>query len=208
MVHQGRTMTAATQSDMTADQALQILVDGNKRFVEGTPSQRDLHEQVRITSKGQYPLAVVQGCIDSRVPLETVFDCGVGDIFGSRVAGNVFNEDQIAGMEYACCVAGSRLVMVLGHTRCGAVTSALKGVELGNITALLAKIGPARESLGAYDEVTPELVDRAVEAQVRDGVGRIRAESPLLADLEKDGKIRIVGAVYDVATGHVKLLPS
>lgn len=132
----------------------------------------------------------------------------MGDIFGSRIAGNVINSDQIAGMEYACAVSGSRLVMVLGHTRCGAVTSALNGVELGNITGLLAKIRPATEEVGPYDSVTPELVDRTVEVQVRHGVKRIRDESEILADLESRGEILIVGAVYDVASGKVGLLTS
>ena len=201
-----QTLTKNVQDGITPDSALEMLKAGNKRFVDGTPAQRDLHEQVSITASGQYPYAIVQGCIDSRVPLETVFDAGVGDIFGSRVAGNVVNVDQIGGMEYACNAAGSKLIVILGHTACGAVTGAVKGLQMGNLSGLLGKIRPAVVSMGPIDEVSPTVVNNVVEANVRRSVVRIREESQILSDLEAKGQIKIVGAMYDVASGKVTFL--
>ena len=141
------TQTLESQASLTPEKALQMLVDGNNRFLENSMGNRDLQGQVKETSGGQFPFAAVLSCIDSRVPAEVVFDQGIGDIFSARVAGNVVNTDILGSIEYACKVAGSKLIVVMGHTKCGAVTSACKGVELGNITSLLAKIKPAKETV-------------------------------------------------------------
>ncbi len=198
------TQTKETQSKITPQEALNMLLEGNRRFVQSKKMLRDLKRQVKETSEGQYPYAVILGCIDSRVPLSQVFDQGIGDIFGVRLAGNVVNEDALGSMEYACKVAGSKLVLVLGHTRCGAVTSACKGVELGNITALLNKIKPAVERVKAQ-KGEADVEEVAIE-NVRLSMERIRNESPILAEMEKNGEIMIVGAVYDTATGEVSLI--
>ena len=137
------TQTKITQDNLTANDAHTILVEGNNRFVQNLKALRNLKEQVFQTSEGQYPFAVILSCIDSRVPTELVFDQGIGDIFSVRVAGNIINEDVLGSMEYACKVAGSKIVVVMGHTKCGAVTAACNHVELGNITPLLQKIKPA-----------------------------------------------------------------
>lgn len=199
-----RTQTKEIQEHITPQVAHKILVDGNKRFVQNVKAQRDLKSQVLETSTGQYPFAVILSCIDSRVPAELVFDQGIGDVFSVRVAGNIINEDILGSMEYACKVAGSKIVVVLGHTKCGAVTSACQRVELGNITPLLNKIKPAVDSiLSKEDEVTPAKVEKVSEQNVKLSISRIRKESKILADLEKSGDIEIVGGMYSVKTGVV-----
>lgn len=202
-----RTQTKEIQDHLTPADAKRILVEGNKRFTENVKAQRNLQSQVLETSAGQYPFAVVLSCIDSRVPAELVFDQGIGDIFSTRVAGNIINEDVLGSMEYACAVAGSKIVVVMGHTKCGAVTAACQRVELGNITALLSKIKPA------VNKVHPEKTDlNASEIEevsienVKHSIAEIRAHSPILANLEKEDKIIIVGANYSVETGEVSFL--
>jgi carbonic anhydrase len=204
------TQTAETQAGITPSGALERLRQGNRRFVSGERADRDLRSQVEVTSHGQHPFAIVLGCIDSRVPPEVVFDQGIGDIFTGRVAGNVVGADQLGSMEFACKVAGARLVLVLGHTRCGAVAGALEGAELGNLTALLDKISPAQKVVVDDDQpppVTFELIARVAEANVRRMVERIREESPVLASMEAEGAILIAGAMYEVETGRVRFLP-
>jgi carbonic anhydrase len=204
------TQTAETQAGITPSGALERLRQGNRRFVSGERADRDLRSQVEGTSHGQHPFAIVLGCIDSRVPPEVVFDQGIGDIFTGRVAGNVVGADQLGSMEFACKVAGARLVLVLGHTRCGAVAGALEGAELGNLTALLDKISPAQKVVVDDDQpppVTFELIARVAEANVRRMVERIREESPVLASMEAEGAILIAGAMYEVETGRVRFLP-
>ena len=137
-----KALNKETQSQITPESALEILLDGNKRFLDNNFIDRDYSSQVNDTSSGQFPFAAVLSCIDSRVPVELIFDQGIGDIFSARVAGNIVNEDMLGSIEYACKVAGSKLILVLGHSKCGAVTAACKNVELGNITALLSKIKP------------------------------------------------------------------
>lgn len=201
------TQTTETQSKLTPTSTLQLLKEGNKRFIDKKMESRDLHEQVSITSGGQAPMAIVLGCVDSRVPLEVVFDMGIGDIFGARVAGNIVNEDILGSMEYACKVAGSKVVLVLGHTKCGAVTSACKGVELGNITALLSKIQPAvKKIIKDGDEVTSDKVEEVVVLNTKMAMENIRKESPILAEMEDNGEIIIVGGIYDVSSGSVNFL--
>lgn len=200
-----RTQTKEIQDNLTPVDAHRILEEGNKRFVQNVKAQRNLKEQVLETSAGQYPFAVILSCIDSRVPAELVFDQGIGDIFSVRVAGNIINEDILGSMEYACKVAGSKIVVVLGHTKCGAVTAACNNVELGNITPLLQKIKPAVDLIRVDKE---EMNDTAIEEvsvkNVQLSTDRIRNESPILSEMEKNGEIEIVGASYSVLTGEVK----
>ncbi len=200
-----RTQTKETQECLTCKDAHRILAEGNERFVRNLKVQRNLQEQVLATSHGQYPFAVVLSCIDSRVPAELVFDQGIGDIFSVRVAGNIVNVDVLGSMEYACKVAGSKIVVVLGHTKCGAVNAACNNVELGNITSLLSKVKPAVDFIRKNDE---EMSDAAIEEvaiqNVKVSIDKIRQESPILADLEDAGQIEIVGALYDVSSGKVE----
>ncbi len=201
------TQTKETQSKHTPDSVLQRLTEGNKRFVENQKTNRNLIEQVSETGDGQFPLAVVLGCIDSRVPAELVFDQGIGDIFNVRVAGNIVNEDILGSIEYGCKVAGSKLVVVLGHTKCGAVTSACKGVELGNITPLLSKIQPAVSAISNGNaEFDQKAIEAVSEENVRQSIARIKAESPILKEMDENNEIKIVGAIYNVGTGAVELI--
>jgi len=189
------------QTRMTPAEAMEQLKAGNERFLSGNRLSRDYSSEIRETAGGQFPFAAILGCIDSRVTAEQLFDQGVGDLFNARVAGNIVNEDILGSLEYACNVAGARLILVLGHTACGAVTAATQRVELGNITALLSKITPVVDSLDA--EVT---VDEVAEYNVQHSIERIRKESTILKDMELEGEILIKGAMYDVATGKVRFL--
>ena len=195
------TITKVIQDSISPDKAIEMLKDGNKRFLEKKELERDLHLQVSQTSSGQFPYAVVLSCIDSRVPVELVLDQGVGDIFSARVAGNIINEDILGSIEYACGVAGSKAILVLGHTKCGAVTAACKDVELGNITALLSKVKPAIANIKLRDGEVE--VEEVTKANVHQSIKEIREKSSMLADLETEGKIKIVGAVYHVEDGRV-----
>ncbi len=200
------TQTKETQDKLTPQDALTLLKKGNQRFVDNKKLGRDLLKQVVETSTGQYPFAVVLGCIDSRVPTEIVFDQGVGDVFSTRVAGSVINEDVLGSLEYSCKVAGSKLIIVLGHSKCGAVTSACKEIELGNITALLNKIKPAVDTIksNSNGEVNDQFVDKVIHENTKHSIERIRKESPILAEMEANNEIEIVGAYYDVNTGIVE----
>ena len=198
------TITKEIQDGISPDRAIEMLKEGNQRFLNKNETERDLHVQVNQTSGGQFPYAAVLSCIDSRVPVELTFDQGIGDIFSARVAGNIINEDILGSIEYACGVAGSKAILVLGHTKCGAVTAACQGVELGNITALLIKVKPAIKEV---QERTGQLeVEEVTKSNVNQSIQEIREKSALLADLEKEGKIKIVGAVYHVEDGRVTFL--
>ena len=198
------TITKEIQDGISPDRAIEMLKEGNQRFLNRNETERDLHVQVNQTSGGQFPYAAVLSCIDSRVPVELTFDQGIGDIFSARVAGNIINEDILGSIEYACGVAGSKAILVLGHTKCGAVTAACQGVELGNITALLSKVKPAIKEV---QERTGQLeVEEVTKSNVNQSIQEIREKSALLADLEKEGKIKIVGAVYHVEDGRVTFL--
>ncbi len=200
-----KTQTKIIQENLSPKDAHTILVEGNKRFAQNLKAQRNLQDQVLETSKGQYPFAVILSCIDSRVPAELVFDQGIGDIFSVRVAGNIINEDILGSMEYACKVAGSKIVVVMGHTKCGAVTSACKHIELGNITALLNKIKPAVTLVEVEkSEMNDEAIEEVSVLNVKISIDRIREESPILAEMESKGEIEIVGAMYDVSNGQVE----
>ena len=202
-----RTQTKLIQENLTPKDAHNILAEGNKRFAQNVKAQRNLKEQVFETSEGQYPFAVVLSCIDSRVPAELVFDQGIGDIFSVRVAGNIVNKDILGSMEFACKVAGSKIVVVMGHTKCGAVTAACNQVELGNVTHLLNKIKPAVEMVKCknsdFDELTIEKVSRL---NVELSIQQVRQESSILMELEKNGEIEIIGALYDVTTGLIEFI--
>ena len=198
---------AASQAAVTPDGALMLLADGNARFVAATPVRRDYSDQIRATAAGQYPFAVVLGCIDSRVPVETVFDQGIGDIFTARVAGNIVNTELLGSMEFACQLAGAKLVVVLGHTSCGAVKGAISSARLGNLTQLVQKIEPAVEATeGERDVDNADYVDGVAEENVRMVIAEIRQESSVLATMEQAGEIRIVGGMYDVSTGEVRFI--
>ena len=198
------TLTKEIQDSISPNRAVEMLKEGNQRFLDKNELDRDLHLQVSQTSSGQFPYAVVLSCIDSRVPVELVLDQGVGDIFSARVAGNIINEDILGSIEYACGVAGSKAILVLGHTKCGAVTAACKDVELGNITALLSKVKPAIANIKLRDGEVE--VEEVTKANVHQSIKEIREKSSILADLETEGKIKIVGAVYHVEDGRVTYL--
>jgi carbonic anhydrase len=198
------TLTKEIQDSITPENAIDRLKDGNIRFVNNIMVARNYEEQINITSEGQAPFAVVLGCIDSRAPLETIFDQGVGDIFGARVAGNIINEDILGSLEYSCKVAGSKLIVVLGHTKCGAVTAACKGVELGNITPLLEKIKPAVNAIGGGTDA--DNIEKVALKNVVLSIEQIRSESPILAEMESNGEIKIVGASYAVESGLVSFI--
>ncbi len=199
------TQTKITQDKLTPSDAHKILEDGNHRFVQNLKAQRNLKDQVLQTSVGQFPFAVILSCIDSRAPVELVFDQGIGDVFSVRVAGNIINEDVLGSMEYACKVAGSKIVVVMGHTKCGAVTAACKHVEMGNITNLLEKIKPAVLSINDSERTfTDDEIEKVSSLNVQMSIDRIRKESAILNEMEKNGDIEIVGANYDVSTGLVR----
>lgn len=199
--------TPKQQSDATPDAVLKQLMDGNARYVAGERTSIDIKNSRSAAAKGQWPLAYVLSCVDSRVPVEVVFDQGIGDIFVGRVAGNFENVDQMGSMEFATAAAGSKLVMVLGHEGCGAIKGAIDDVKLGNLTALLGELKPAVNSVqGEKTSKNTDLVNKVIEANVRKTVSDLRARSKVLADLEKQGKIKIVGGIYSLQTGEVTLL--
>jgi len=204
-------LTAEQQDALTPYEVVELLREGNQRFVRNELTLRDHSEMVRKSTGAQYPKAIVLSCVDSRVPVEDVFDRGIGDVFVARVAGNFINEDILGSMEFACAVAGSKLVLVMGHEHCGAVKAAIDGVEVGNITAMLTRIQPAVDKARAsYDGDTSskndEFVHEVCEQNVLDTIAAVRAGSPILTDLEQRGEIRIVGAIYDMDTGVVSFL--
>jgi len=202
-------LTAEEQAKLTPDDIVKILKEGNERFINNDLTERDHSAQVRATTAGQFPKAIILSCVDSRVPVEDVFDRGIGDIFVARVAGNVVNEDNLGSMEYACKVAGSKVIMVMGHEHCGAVKSAVDDVKLGNITALLSKIRPAVESQdyeGDRSSKNEEFVHKVCESNVKNAIAKIRKNSPLLKEMEDKGEIKIVGGIYDMDNGKVAFL--
>lgn len=207
-----KAQTQAAQSAMTPDSALQTLKEGNSRFVSSNMTSRDLIDQVSDTSGGQFPFATVLGCIDSRVSAELIFDQGVGDIFSVRIAGNFVNKDILGSMEFATKLAGTKLIVVLGHTSCGAVKGACDNAELGNLTSMLEKIQPA--VIATPEPVDPAqrnssnaaFVNQVAIKNVELTINRILKDSPVIGELYESGEIDIVGAMYDVATGEVKFM--
>lgn len=204
-------LTAEQQARLTPEEVLESLKAGNKEFVEDRLTIRNNSARVRDAALGQYPKAVVLSCLDSRVPVEDVFHLGIGDIFVARVAGNIINEDILGSLEYSCKVSGSKLIMVLGHEYCGAITSAIKDVKLGNITALLEKIRPAVEEAsqsfeGEKSYSNPKFVETVCHHNVELAINNIRKGSPILKEMEDNGEITIVGGIYDMETGVVEFI--
>ena len=202
-------LTKEQRDSMTPAQVIDELKKGNERFRSGKMAARSYLAEKRSSAAGQYPAAVVLGCLDSRVPSEIVFDAGIGDIFIGRVAGNVVNEDMLGSMEFGCGVSGAKLVLVLGHTACGAVKGAIDDVVLGNLTRLLARIKPAITATkfeGDRSSKNAGFVDAVARTNVVLGLAEIRRRSPILEELEKKGSIKIVGAMYDLTTGVVELV--
>jgi carbonic anhydrase len=197
---------------MTPQKALQYLKEGNQRFQNNLKANRNLLEQVNDTSEGQFPFATILSCIDSRVSAELVFDQGLGDIFSVRIAGNFINEDILGSMEFACKLAGTKLLVVLGHTSCGAVKGACDHARMGNLTALINKIEPAVEAVkeptddSLRNSSNLEFVDNVAAKNVHIAIENIHKDSPILAEMEKNNEILIVGAMYDISTGEVKFL--
>jgi len=202
-----RTQTREIQANLTPRKAFDILRHGNERFVSNLRFNRNLLQQVNETSDGQHPFAIVLSCIDSRTSAELIFDQGLGDIFSARIAGNVLNDDILGSMEFACKVAGAKLIVVLGHSRCGAIKGACNHVEMGHLTGLLSKISPALHSVhesGHGDCEPDELVERVAMENMRHQMRAIVERSPILEQLLRDGQIGIVGGMYSVENGTVE----
>ena len=201
--------TAESQAAITPEMAIQMLKDGNARFIAEDPLIRDFSQEVATTASGQFPYAVVLGCIDSRVPPEIVFDAGIGDIFSARVAGNFENEDILGSMEFATAVAGSKAIVVLGHSECGAVKGACDNVEVGNITAMLDNIEPAVEAVeyeGDRTSANKAFVDEVVHMNVTMTMQDILDRSDIIREQVESGEVVLVGAIHDVSSGRVTFL--
>ncbi|WP_047548645.1 carbonic anhydrase family protein [Psychroserpens sp. Hel_I_66] len=202
--------TRETQATMTPEKAVQFLKEGNQRFQQNLKANRNLLEQVNDTSDGQFPFATILSCIDSRVSAELVFDQGLGDIFSVRIAGNFVNEDILGSMEFASKLAGTKLIVVLGHTSCGAVKGACDDAKMGNLTKLIEKITPAVNAVeepkdkSMRNSKNLDFVDEVSKKNVELTIDRIHAESPILSEMEKNNEIRIIGAMYDINTGAVE----
>ena len=200
-------LTAATQAALTPADVVQLLKDGNTRFLAGQSVERNFLEQIRLTAGGQFPMAAILGCIDSRVPHEIIFDKGVGDVFSARVAGNFVNTDILGSLEFATAAAGARAIVVLGHTECGAVKGACDGVELGNLTATLSNISPAvyatRDIEGPRTSANRAFVDAVAHENVDQTVRNIVDRSPIIRGLVEQGRLVVIGAMHDVSTGRV-----
>ena len=204
--------TKASQDAISPAKALELLKEGNQRFTTKQQVERDLNLQVEQTSTGQFPFATVLSCIDSRVPAELVFDQGIGDVFSVRIAGNFVNADILGSMEFASKLAGTKLILVLGHTACGAVKGACDHAELGNLTGMLENIAPAVDAIieptSAAERTSANIdfVNAVGTKNVKLTIDRIREESPVLGEMEQAGEIQIVGGMYDIATGKVNFL--
>lgn len=203
-----KTLTKEMQAAITPSMALELLKEGNKRFVNNLKVNRNLLQQANETSGGQFPFAVILSCIDSRTSAELIFDQGLGDIFSVRIAGNIVNEDILGSMEFGCKVAGSKIIVVLGHTKCGAVKGACDHVEMGNLTALLTKIRPAVDDETVTTEnrnsSNPTFVENVAAINVKRTVKAIMERSPILKEMIESGQIGIVGGSHDIASGEVE----
>ncbi len=203
-----KTLTKEMQSSISPSMALDLLKEGNKRFVNNLKINRNLLQQANETSVGQHPFAVILSCIDSRTSAELIFDQGLGDVFSVRIAGNVVNEDILGSMEFGCKVAGAKIIVVLGHTRCGAVKGACDDVKLGNLTSLINKIKPAVQQENSITEnrtsSNSEFVEKVAELNVANSVNNILLHSPIIAEMVKNGDIGIFGGVHDISSGEVQ----
>jgi carbonic anhydrase len=211
MPHRNKAITKDEQDALTPMLVLQDFIDGNSRFIKDEAHTVDHKALIAQTTYGQHPKAVVLSCIDSRVPVEFIFDQTIGDVFVARVAGNFENTDILGSMEFSCKVAGSKLVLVLGHEGCGAIKAACDHVELGNITAMLNNIQPAvkkseEEITGEHNSSNRTFVDKTIENNVLLTIQRIREKSPILKEMEAMGEIKIVGGVYHISSGKVTML--
>ncbi|WED43936.1 carbonic anhydrase family protein [Legionella cardiaca] len=202
-----KTITKELQQQITPDQAIELLENGNKRFIQNLSFNRNLLQQVNETATGQYPFATILSCIDSRTPAELIFDQGLGDIFSIRIAGNIINDDILGSMEFACKVAGSKLIVVLGHTNCGAIKGACDGVEMEHLTGLLRKIKPAIDSEKSITSQrcsdNTEFVNAVSKLNIINSINYVLAESNILKKLISEKKIKIIGGLYDIASGKV-----
>jgi carbonic anhydrase len=203
-----KTLTKELQEAISPYTALELLKDGNKRFVNNLKINRNLLQQANDTSDGQHPFAVILSCIDSRTSAELIFDQGLGDVFSVRIAGNIINEDILGSMEFGCKVAGSKIIVVLGHTKCGAVKGACDHVEMGNLTALLTKIRPAVDDEDTVKDDrnsgNPVFVEKVSTINVKRTVKAIMERSPILKEMIESGQIGIVGGTHDISTGEVE----
>jgi carbonic anhydrase len=202
-----KTLTKEMQAAITPAEALQLLKEGNKRFLDNRKADRDLLQQASETSNGQYPFAVILSCIDSRTSVELIFDLGIGDAFSIRIAGNIVNDDILGSMEFACKVAGSKIIVVLGHTKCGAIKGACDHVELGNLTTLISKIQPAVNDEKTITENrnsgNSKFVEKVATINVKRTVHAIMERSPILKELIESGAVGIVGGTHDISSGEV-----
>jgi carbonic anhydrase len=208
-VAEAAALTQAQRDAMTPDQIIEMMKRGNERFRAGTMKIKDYLAQKRASATGQYPAAIILSCIDSRTPAEIILDIGIGDTFNARVAGNIANSDMLGSMEFACAVSGAKVILVMGHTACGAIKGAIDNVQLGNLTGLLDQIKPAIDATqfnGDRSSKNPQFVDAVARANVQHSMDQIRTNSSILADLEKNGKIKIVGSMYDISNGMVTFL--
>jgi len=199
-------LTKAQRDTMTPDQVIAMMKKGNARFRTGKETPHDYLAQQRASAKGQYPAAVILSCIDSRASAETIMDLGIGDVFNARVAGNVANADILGSMEFACKIAGAKVVLVMGHTSCGAIRGAIDKAQLGNLTGLLAKIQPAVEATAYAGERSAKnygFVDAVARKNVELTLGEIRNRSAVLAELERDAAVKLAGAMYDIKTATI-----
>ena len=205
---QDYTQTKETQSKITPQTALQMLKDGNKRFLTETELHRDLLGQVHKTAAGQYPFAIILSCIDARTSSELIFDQGIGDVFNTRIAGNIIDEDILGGMEYSCKVVGAKLILVIGHSHCGAIKGACDDVKLGNLTALVSKIKSSVQAVKTEkgeerNSKNHEFVEHVAKENVLNSIAEIKSKSSILKEMSDKGEIMIVGAMYDIDTGEV-----
>jgi len=202
-------LTKEMREKLTPEQIIQAMKNGNKRFMQGERKDRNYLREQKASASGQYPAAALLSCIDSRAPAEVIMDLGIGDIFNCRVAGNVENADILGSLEFACKLAGAKVVLVMGHTACGAIKGAIDNAELGNLTGLLARIKPAVEATTYSGERSAKnyaFVDAVAQKNVELVVANIRKDSPVLAELESKGNIKIAGAMYNLGTGAVEFL--
>lgn len=202
-------LSEAQRNAMTPDQVIQKMLEGNARFLSGVRKERDFLAEMRSSSTGQFPAAIVLSCVDSRAPVEVICDLGIGDTFNARVAGNAVNDDILGSMEFACAAAGAKAVVLMGHTACGAIKGAIDNVVLGNLTLLLARFKSAIDATAYSGERTSKnaaFVDAVARTHVQQSVKLVRERSPVLAGLEAKGSIKIVASMYDIASGKVALV--
>jgi len=205
------THTKESQAAVDSTMALQLLKDGNQRFLSKSTMDRSYDKQIEMTSTGQYPFAAVVSCIDSRIPTEIIFDQGIGDIFNARIAGNFVNEDILGSLEFACKLAGSKLIVIMGHTSCGAVKGACDHAKLGNLTGMLEKITPALDKVETAEGVDRsskniDFVNKVAVQNVHLTMAKLKADSPVLNEMIEAGEIEVVGAMYDVTSGKVSFI--